>query len=414
MRKLLVLDSSYSLEAIRARKLEYSVICRDLGGFFEHVWTVHPFASLVTSEQWSAKYGRPDKHEVAGAHTFVEGKIGQFRMLCWVPSLNFLISQIYIFLYLVRLIKDEDISVIRVSSPLYLGLFGWALSRWCRKPFVLRVGGNHDKIYETTGNPIEKRLFFSRRLEKLVEKFVFPRADLVAGANQNNLDFALANGARPETSTLFRYGNLIDKRHMTEPRARPDGKALLELIDLKPYSFVLYIGRLEIVKHPDHVLRVLACVRKRGRLVKALLVGDGTQQPALKRLAKELQVENQVTFVGNKDQEWLSRIIPLAAAVISPHTGRALSECAFAGAPIVAYDVDWQGELIKTGFSGELVPYLDLGSMADSLEKLLNDSEYARKIGAEVRKRVIEMMDPEMLNQHERDQYRRVIEKFDE
>src|SRR5207249_3226718 len=44
--RLLVLDTSYSLEAIRANRTEASVTCRDLGGFFDRVWTVHPFATL--------------------------------------------------------------------------------------------------------------------------------------------------------------------------------------------------------------------------------------------------------------------------------------------------------------------------------------------------------------------------------
>ena len=47
--RLLVLDSSYCLEAIRSRGLERSVTCRDLGGFFGHVWTVHPFQSSSAS-----------------------------------------------------------------------------------------------------------------------------------------------------------------------------------------------------------------------------------------------------------------------------------------------------------------------------------------------------------------------------
>ena len=52
-RKLLVIDTSFSLEAIKERGLEYSVRCRDLDGFFRHVWSVHPFSSLVTSDAWS-------------------------------------------------------------------------------------------------------------------------------------------------------------------------------------------------------------------------------------------------------------------------------------------------------------------------------------------------------------------------
>jgi hypothetical protein len=50
--------------------------------------------------------------------------------------------------------------------------------------------------------------------------------------------------------------------------------------------------------------------------------------------------------------------------------------------------------------------------MVDSLERLLKNPEYARAMGHAVRKKIIEMMDPETLNQHERDQYRAVMDRF--
>ena len=81
-RKLLVLDSAFCLEAIRARGLEASVTCRDLGGYFEHVWSVHPMASLVSSRAWGPEFGAPDQYELSAKHTLIEGKVGRggFRL----------------------------------------------------------------------------------------------------------------------------------------------------------------------------------------------------------------------------------------------------------------------------------------------------------------------------------------------
>ena len=414
MFKLLVLDTSYSFEAISNLGLEDSVTCRDLDGFFDHVWTVHPFGTLVTSSQWKNKYGRPDIYQLADAHTFIEGKMGLFKIFSKITFLNFLIGQIHIFFYLVQLVKKEKISVIRVGSPLYLGLFGFALSRWCKIPFVVRVGGNHDKVYETTGKQSEKRLFRHRRVEKLVERFVFPRAHLVAGANQDNLNFAINNGARPERSTLFRYGNLIDKRHFVEPSQRDGGNDLLDEIGMGGSQFLLYVGRLESVKHPDDVIRVLAQLVKSGHDIKAVLAGDGQLRSNLENFARTLGIENRTLFVGNVNQDWLARVIPLATVVVSPHTGRALSETALGGVPIVAYDVDWQGELIKTGVTGELVPHGDYDAMAKSVQLYLNNQIYAQKMGDAVRKRCSEMMNTTALNNHEREQYLKVITMYNQ
>ena len=72
-RKLLVLETDYSLEGIRQREIEHSILCRDLGGYFAHVWSVHPFATLVTSSVWTPRFGVPVEHRLAPRHTFIEG-----------------------------------------------------------------------------------------------------------------------------------------------------------------------------------------------------------------------------------------------------------------------------------------------------------------------------------------------------
>jgi glycosyltransferase involved in cell wall biosynthesis len=411
-RKLLVLDTSYTLEAVRECRLEHTLTCRDLDGFFVHVWSVHPFATLLTSDGWAPRYGRPAVYEIAPRHSFVEGKVGRFAWLRGLFLPNFLLSQAGLFFLLWRLIRREKISVIRAGSPLYLGMFGLALARVSGIPLVIRVGGNHDKIFETTGLPLEPRLMRSRRIEKAVERFVFPRADLVAGANQDNLDFALANGARPERSTLFRYGNLIDTRHFADPATRPRDEAFLKQLGISPGKFLLYVGRLEPVKQPVHIIETLGEVRHRGFDVKAVLAGDGRMRGALADRARSLGLEDAVIFAGNLDQERLSQLLPLAAAVLSPHTGRALTEAALAAAPVVAYDVDWQGELIQTDATGILVDHGQWPKMADAVARLLADPDHAKELGKALRNRALRMLDPRALDEHERREYGKLLARF--
>jgi glycosyltransferase involved in cell wall biosynthesis len=402
--KLLVIDCSYCLEAIKERSLEGSVTCRDLNGYFSHVWSVHPFASLVSTPNWGPKYGRPISYELEKSHTFIEGKVGISPLFSWISPLNFIFSQVDVLIYLIRLIRREKINIIRVGDPLYLGFLGWVLSRLTGVPFVVRVGANNEKIRQTTSKGMMPRLFKTMNQERVMEKFVFSRANLVAGANQDNLNFAIRMGAKPERTTLFRYGNLIHASHFVHPSKR---KLLSDIGN----GYLLYIGRLELVKKADDVIRVLAEVRKNGIYVTAFLVGDGSERKILEKLAEELGVSAYVIFWGNRDQQWLSSVIPKASVVLSPHTGRALTEAALGGAPVVAYDIDWQPELIKTGITGELVEYGNTHDFAEATIKLLRDASYAKKLGNKLREVVLEMMDPEKLNQHERNEYNKLIKK---
>lgn len=403
-KKLLVLDTSFSLEMIVNRGLESSVTCRDLDGYFEHVWSVHPFAPLVCSPEWAPECGRPQTHVVSPRHSFIEGKLGLWPLLRKFPRLNFLLAQLDMLVHLVLLFRKEQISVIRAGDPLYLGVFGWLLSKLTGAPLVVRIGANHDKIREATGRVIMPRLFKCAAWERGVEGFVFRRADLVAGANTDNLQFAIESGADPKRCTLFRYGNLIDPAHFSEPSQRPRPEHLPD-----GEKFLLCIARLEKVKRVDDVVRVLAEVRKKGFELKALLVGDGSERERLAVLAEQLGVLPYVVFCGNRNQQWLSGTIPHVEVVLSPHTGRALTEAALGAAPIAAYDIDWQSEVVKSGATGELVPFGDWTGLAAATEKLLSDRDYARQAGASVRKLVLEMMDPEKLNSHERGQYEKLI-----
>ena len=409
IRKLLVLDTNYTLEGIRERQIEQSVTCRDLGGFFAHVWSVHPFATLVTSDGWGPRSGRPDSIALAPRHTIIEGKVGRFAWLEWAFPLNFFLGQVDLFVRLWFLIRRERISAIRAASPLYVGLFGWALARVSGIPLVVRVGANHDKFFETTGRPVEPRLMRNRKVEKRVEHFVLSRADLVAAANQDNLNFALANGARPGRSTLFRYGNLVDRRHFVPVSERQINHRALAALRVEPEHFLLYVGRLEPIKQADHVIDVLAAVRARGFDVKAVLAGEGTTRPALLDHAAQLGVAHAVIFAGNLGQQLLSQLFATAAVVVSPHTGRALTEAALGEAAVAGYDVDWQAELIETGVTGILVRHGDVDALADAVAKLLSDPALRRSLGATLRLRALQMFDPEALNEHERSEYRKLL-----
>jgi glycosyltransferase involved in cell wall biosynthesis len=409
---LVVIDNSYTLEMVEQRGIQDSVLCRDLNGFFNHVWTVHPFASMLTSRSWSSEFGRPDRHEMNARHTFIEGKVGRWLWLQRFFAGNFLASQLLLLIDLAALVRRNGVRVVRAGDPLYAGLFGWCLARVTRARLVIRVNGNNDKVRESVGKPLFPRLFRTIAMEKRVERFVLRHADLVVAPNEDNLRFALANGADPATSTVFRYGNLIARQHLVPPAQRVVDPALLTSLGIERDRFLLYIARLEPVKLPDHTVLALAEVRRCGHDVKLVIVGDGQMGPQLRVLAREHGVDDHLVLPGNQSQETLAQLIVAAAVVVSPHTGRALTEAAYGAAPIVAYDIDWQGELIEDGQTGELVPFEDIAAMAGAVDTLLGDPIRARRLGDAVLARARDMLDPERLDDHERVTYRALFARM--
>lgn len=405
---LLVLDAAYTLEMICERGLEASVTCRDLDGFFRHVFSVHPFATLLTSDEWGPRCGPPQWYRLNDRHTVIEGRIGRFAWLAWMFPVNFLVGQAGLFFILLRLIRRENVAVIRVGDPLYLGLFGLALKLFTRRPLLIRINGNNDKVRESTGKPIYPRFFRSIGVERRVERFVMRQADIVAAPNQDNVDFSVHCGAPAERCTIFRYGNLLSPEHRLPPSGRGTDIALFDRLGIEPGHFILCIGRLEPVKFPDDAVRVLSVAAKTHD-VSLFFAGDGDMRFELEELAASLGVADRVVFGGNQNQHALAQLNAHCALVISPLTGRALSESALGAAPLVAYDLDWQGDLVQTGETGELVPFRDVDALARATLRILDDPQRASHLGAKARERALAMLDPDRLDRHERDTYDRLF-----
>ncbi len=403
----MLFDMSFTLSMFHERQLHQALESRKLGGYFDRVISVHPLAGLF--EKGEKRFGAPSVTKLDDGHLFVEGTIGVSRFLAWLPPLNLLLAQSRLFFFLYRLARASRIDVIRIGDPYYLGIFGWLLSGLLHVPLVIRACFDYDLLYATSGKAVFPKLFRFRFVEKWIERFIFRRCDMVAGANQNNLDYAIANGAIREKGVVFRYGNLIHPIHFSEPESRSDAIQIIKELGLEG-GFLMTVSRLEKMKQPEDNLYVLSELREAGQEMTFLFVGDGSMRQELEQLAKELGVLEYVRFAGNRSQECIANLLPYARLVLSPHMGRALAEACLAGAPIVAYDYDWQGEIIHSEDTGELVPNGDWKKMAEKALWMLENPEEASRRGGAARHLALEMMSPENLNRHEIEAYENLLQ----
>ncbi|HEX2052752.1 MAG TPA: glycosyltransferase family 4 protein [Actinomycetota bacterium] len=405
--KILSIDPTYSLELIRERGLEHEITCRDLDGFFEHVWTVHPVVGASWEHSRSTAFGLPTFTPIAPRHTMVEGHIGLFPMPAPLAAINLAFAQMTLLVSLVKLVRREGIAAIRAGDPYYSGLFGLLLARLNGLPLVIRINANYDLLYRTTGELAYPRLLRSRKVEMRVASFVLKRADLTVAGSKDNLRYAVDNGADLKKSTLFPNGTWIDPIHFQqEPSTRPSVRDELGLGD-RP--FVALVSRLSLVKHPEDVIYTLAHAKRSHPKLAAVFIGDGPMRGELERLATELGVAEDVIFAGNRNQQWLASALADANVVLSPLTGRALVEACLSSTPVVAYDVEWHSEFLRSGENGILVPYRDTEAMATAVCQLLADPQLGERLGRAGRATAIEVMNPALLMEHERREYKKLL-----
>src|SRR5205807_4815353 len=127
-------------------------------------------------------------------------------------------------------------------------------------------------------------------------------------------------------------------------------------------AWALTVARLEPYKGVDTVLRAVAQVRRRGIDVHYLVVGDGKQREAYKRLAQDLQIGDAVRFVGNVPDRDLPALYNAASVYLGVSRradgtrvegfGIALAEASACGLPVVAGRSGGLAEAVRRGRTG--------------------------------------------------------------
>jgi glycosyltransferase involved in cell wall biosynthesis len=143
------------------------------------------------------------------------------------------------------------------------------------------------------------------------------------------------------------------------------------------------IGRLVPVK--NHRLFLLAARRILNLVpnVKFVVIGDGDLRQYLEQLAKDLDISNSVIFTGwrNDIDEWLRTIDILVLCSTTESQGLVILEAMSFSKPVIATDVNEIGETIINGKTGLLIPPNHLDALVESILKLIQNRNLARRLG---------------------------------
>jgi glycosyltransferase involved in cell wall biosynthesis len=149
-------------------------------------------------------------------------------------------------------------------------------------------------------------------------------------------------------------------------------------------AVILAIGRLQPQKGFDVLLRAFAQASARLASWRLAIAGEGPLRPELAEIARELRVDDRVTFLG---------VVPdirplLQRAGIFALTSRfegfpnALAEAMAHGCAVVATNCPTgPAELISDGASGLLVPVDDVAALTGALDRLAADAGLRRRLG---------------------------------
>ncbi len=146
---------------------------------------------------------------------------------------------------------------------------------------------------------------------------------------------------------------------------------------------VAFVGRIQPLKAPDVLLRAAAAVIAGAPElpVRVLIVGgaSGTGQHGydLVALARELGIEDRVTFLPPQPPAELAQVYRAADVVAVPSYSESFGlvalEAQACGTPVIAADVGGLGVAVADGVTGALVPGHGVAEWSAALSRLLVD-----------------------------------------
>ena len=149
----------------------------------------------------------------------------------------------------------------------------------------------------------------------------------------------------------------------------------------QPSNKVLIVGRLSKDKACDILIKAAPEIISKVPDCKIIIVGDGSEVPALKRMAEQLNIMPHVVFTGainhHQIEEVYRGVKVLVNPLRTPGIGNVTIEAMACGIPVVKSIIDgYCGYPIEDGENGYLFRVDDYQDLADKVVKILQNPRW--------------------------------------
>ena len=202
---------------------------------------------------------------------------------------------------------------------------------------------------------------------------------------------------RQETDKVEIIEPGVDTAHFY-PIPADEAREFVQVTDDR--RIILFVGRIEPLKGLDSLLSAIALLVQGSQHDLHLMVigGDPDANPEeitaemnrLQAMTRELQLDDQVTFLGRRDQDVLQYYYSAAEIVVMPSHyesfGLVALEAMACGTPVVASETGGLVFLVKDGETGLHVPSAAPQALADKLLHLLENEAELSRLGRQAAK----------------------------
>jgi N-acetyl-alpha-D-glucosaminyl L-malate synthase BshA len=195
-----------------------------------------------------------------------------------------------------------------------------------------------------------------------------------------------------------RFNGIVEK--CSKQHYAPNGEKLL-----------LHTSNFRPVKRLTDTIKILAQVRK-VLPAKLLLIGEGPDRQASHDMAKELNVLQDVIYLGTQD--YIENLLACADLFLIPSEeesfGLAALEAMSAITPVIGSNIGGLPEVVDDSVNGFLHPVGDVDAMAKSIIKLLQNEKMLKEFGQKARQKAQDMFNIHAVIPQYENYYKKILE----
>lgn len=213
-------------------------------------------------------------------------------------------------------------------------------------------------------------------------KKIFRRADFIQAISRYLADFGRRHGAKCAIEIV---PNGVDISIFTrEYPADELNKIRAELKIAPGDKVVITTSRLVSKNSVDVLIKSIAEVKKSLPSVRCLILGIGKDEEMLKNLTRELQVEQEVIFLGNVLHKDMAKYLKISDIFVrasrSEGLGNSFIEAMAAGLPIIGTNVGGIPDFLRDRETGLFAKVEDEKDLAEKITLLLRDNDLRQKL----------------------------------
>ena len=284
------------------------------------------------------------------------------------------------------LIRKEKIDIIH-SNNFAPALTGSMLSILTSKPHITVIHDvfslyeNYWKLWGRQTNVSRLNVLLGPFFEKAIMKLKCTAIHTVSEASKDDL---IKFGAK---KPIYVIHNAIDMYESPE----------LEMVS---FQFI-YIGRLLFYKNLEVVIKSIKILKKSYPKITLIIVGGGPHKKILEKLVTDLELQDNVRFLGHVSDSEKKRLLSVSQALVFPSLcegfGIVILEAFACKKPALVANVRPLSDIVEDKKTGFVISAHDENEWAKALEQIIKEPGKAIEMGCAGRNVLEKKYDPQTM-----------------